>query len=113
MAIVAGVFALRRRLGVVLFLAVVLLVAAPRMYVGGDCLSDVLAGLGLGLSGSAIARWADRRVRCPWFRAIYRVNCLRGLKGVLVLIWILQMAIEFRDAVWFIRVLYMALHRLV
>ncbi len=111
-AVAAGVFSLRRRLGVVLFLVVGLLVALPRMYVGGHYLSDVLAGLALGLGGFTIARWVDHRVPPQWLRAVDQAKSSRGVKDFVVFLWILQVAVECRDAVWLARVTQLVLHRL-
>lgn len=99
--IAAGLYSLNRPAGMLLWGALALLVALPRMYVGGHYLSDVIAGLILGLAGYIIAR---RGLEQP---LVSRVECLmegsatfRTAAEIVVFVWILQVAVGFREANW-------------
>jgi len=98
-AIATGVFGWRRRLGLLLWFAVMLLIALPRMYVGGHFLLDVLVGAGCALGGYGFA-WL--LVRCSGLPVLIR-SAARWQVGVSVAIfvYIWQITVEFREVVWF------------
>jgi hypothetical protein len=113
--VAAGIYSLHRFAGILLWLGLPLLVALPRMYVGGHYLSDVVAGLILGLTGYVIARrWLE-----PWLvarieHAMEESSRFQVVMEMIVFVWILQVALEFRDAVWFrngLRILLQAVLR--
>jgi undecaprenyl-diphosphatase len=111
-SIAAGVGAFRRRLGLALWAAVVLLVALPRMYVGGHYLTDIIVGLGAALLGFATARIAESRLPNLWRGTPRQTRFVTLLTNVFVFAWILQVAVEFRDAVWLVRGLRLVIGRL-
>jgi membrane-associated phospholipid phosphatase len=99
--VAAGIYSLCRPLGAALWVGIPLIIVLPRLYVGGHYLSDVVAGFTLGVIAYYISRYllgtaVVRRVE-PFFE---RSNQLRILREFLVFCWILQVAVEFRDAVW-------------
>jgi membrane-associated phospholipid phosphatase len=100
--IAAGIYSLNRPAGMLLWGAVALLVALPRMYVGGHYLSDVIAGLILGLAGYIIAR---RGLEQPLISRVEHLiegsATFRTAAEIVVFVWILQVAVEFREANWF------------
>jgi undecaprenyl-diphosphatase len=100
-AVAAGVYSLEKRTGLLLWAGVALLVAIPRMYVGGHYPSDVLAGLVLGLAGYAVARLVLAGYLIPVERLFADRNRLRPLWQALIFTWILEVAVEFRDYRWF------------
>jgi membrane-associated phospholipid phosphatase len=109
-SVAAGIYALNKQVGTLLWLAVVFAVALPRMYVGGHYLSDVLVGAALAWVGHAGARLFLTK----WLRP--RAESLVAGKGpgrlaweVLMFVWILQVAIEFRDAIWVKRMILFVL----
>ena len=96
-----GVMSVRRRRGWTLLASVVLLVALPRMYVGGHYLSDVVAGLVLGLVSYIGARCLlEARVVPVAERFLSEESRFRVLGELLVFAWIWQVAVEFREVVW-------------
>lgn len=100
-AIAAGVLSVRRRMGGLLLLTAALGVGFPRMWVGGHYLSDVLAGLALGLLGCLVAlRLAEPGLVFrleTWLDAGPRRKLIR--EGF-VFLCILQIAVGFREIVW-------------
>lgn len=100
-AIAVGVLSIRRRLGWLLLLVAAFGVGFPRIYVGGHYLSDVLAGLILGLLGCFLAiRFAEPRLLSQvdiWLDAGPRRRLARD---VFVFLWIVQVAVGFREVVW-------------
>lgn len=100
-AVATGVYSLHRFAGWLLCAGVLLLVALPRMYEGGHYASDVLAGLGLGLTGYAAARYLLESTLVPYVDRIFQGRgWLQALAEIAVFAWILQVALEFRDVVW-------------
>ena len=99
--IAAGIYSLSRPAGMLLWGALALLVALPRMYVGGHYLSDVIAGLILGLAGYIIAR---RGLEQPLVSRVERLMegsaTFRTAAEIVVFVWILQVAVGFREANW-------------
>ncbi len=103
-SIAAGVFSLCRPAGVALWVLVFGAVGLPRMYVGGHYASDVVVGAALGLVGYFAARsWIEPRIP-RWMAGLSnRFHGARwlGIAGETVLfVWILQLAVEFREFVW-------------
>jgi len=73
----------------------------PRMYVGGHYLSDVVAGLVLGLVSYIGARCLlEARVVPVAERFLSEESRFRVLGELLVFAWIWQVAVEFREVVW-------------
>lgn len=102
-SIAAGIASLRKRLGTALWIAVALFVALPRMYVGGHYLTDVFVGLFAGLLGFAAAHFVEKRSsNVSWFSPA-PTQAVRLVANIVVFAWILQVAVEFRDAEWLVR----------
>ena len=100
-SIAAGLSSVNRGVGVALWAAVVFLVALPRMYVGGHYVSDVLAGIALGIAGFFIARIALEPTFIRRLEPVFNQSgALAALGNVVVFFLILQVSIEFRDGVW-------------
>lgn len=109
-SVAAGIYSLHRRTGMFLWVAVAVCVALPRMYVGGHYLTDVAVGLGLAWLGYSGARFGlEPRVISRLDDFFEGSSLLRTARELLVFVWILQVAVEFRDAVWFKRGLEMLL----
>jgi len=106
-AVAAGIYSFRRTLGVWAWVGVGVLVALPRMYLGGHYLTDVLAGFVAGLGGYWVAMlleasavsWCETAFEYAWG------HWQRTLAEVAVFLWILQVATEFRHVVWITDVL--------
>lgn len=100
-AVTAGVYSLNRRVGTFLWVGLALLVALPRMYVGGHYLSNIVAGLILGSVGYALPRrLLEQSLVSRFVQASEAHSWRRIARDVVVYAWILQVAIGFRDAVW-------------
>lgn len=105
-AIAVGLVSLNRRAGAVLLVAVLLLVSLPRMYVGGHYVTDVLAGLAIGLASYAIARVAFDRKVSGWILAVGRSPGWRNVAlEACVFLWILEVAVNFQEGLWIINTL--------
>jgi len=99
--VAAGIYSLHRLLGILLWMAVVTLVALPRMYVGGHYFTDVAAGIVLGLIGyTAARRFAEDRTISAVDALCEGRRALRITRETFMFAWILQVAVEFRDVVW-------------
>jgi membrane-associated phospholipid phosphatase len=105
-SIAMGILSLNRAAGVMLLLAVPFLISLPRMYVGGHYPTDVLAGFLIGVAGYAIGRLALER---PVSARILAIGHRPGWRGVLletcVFLWILEVAVNFREGVWIVNAL--------
>jgi undecaprenyl-diphosphatase len=100
-SLAAGIYSLHRAAGWFLWAGVVILVALPRMYVGGHYPSDVLAGAILGLAGYAAARYFLESRLVPHLERFFEGRTwMRVLAEAVVFTWILQVAVGFRDVVW-------------
>lgn len=111
--VAAGIFSLNEIAGSLLWLGVVLLIALPRMYVGGHYLSDIIAGFILGLAGYLIARcYLEAGVVHRIQQLMLRSGRIRIVGEIIVFAWVLQVALEFRDALWLISSSSYVLHRL-
>jgi membrane-associated phospholipid phosphatase len=104
-ALAAGFYSLNRKMATACWIAVAILIALPRMFVGGHYLSDVLAGLVLGVAGYVIAKWVFARHIIPRCEQTCRSSrALQVFARVAAFLWILEVAVEFRDVVWLTRV---------
>ena len=83
------------------------LVALPRIYLGGHYLTDVLAGLVAGLGGYWVAMLLESRTvsLCKTAFEYQWGHWQRTLAECVVFLWILQGATEFRHVVWITDVL--------
>jgi membrane-associated phospholipid phosphatase len=100
MAVAAGIFTENRIVGSILGLMVLFFVALPRAFVGGHYPSDILAGLVLGLAGTLSALYfLDRRL-APLVQKTFDVGWRRVVLETVVVVWILEIAVEFNDVVW-------------
>ena len=100
-SLAAGIYSLHKAAGWFLWMGVVLLVGLPRIYVGGHYPTDVLAGIILGLAGYASARYLLEAWLVPRLEQVFTGRrWLRLLGEVIVFVWILQVAVGFRDVVW-------------
>ena len=100
-SVAAGIYSLHKACGWVLWALVAVFVALPRMYVGGHYLSDVLAGVLLGLSGYAVARrFLETRLISNIDEFLNKGPRLGFLRESLVFIWIFEVTVEFKDVVW-------------
>lgn len=101
-ALAAGIYSLRRSLGLWAWMGVGVLIALPRMYLGGHYLTEVLAGLAAGLGGYWVAILLQSKV-LPWCEAAFEFqwgHWQRTMAEGAVFLWILQVATEFQLAGW-------------
>ncbi|HEV2349358.1 MAG TPA: phosphatase PAP2 family protein [Terriglobia bacterium] len=99
--VAAGIYSLHKATGWVLWVMVAVLVALPRMYMGGHYLSDIFTGFVIGMAGYAIARYfLEARLTAKIGPFLERKPRLQLLSEVIVFAWILQVAVEFKDVVW-------------
>lgn len=102
-AIAAGVYSIHKLTGWALWIGVFLLIALPRMYVGGHYFTDVIAGIVLGLGAYLVARYlAEPRIIPAAYRLMQSRPWLVILGELIVFAWILQVTTEFREGVWLI-----------
>jgi membrane-associated phospholipid phosphatase len=100
-AVAAGIFSWNRLVGSALWVAVVLLISLPRVFIGGHYPSDVFAGLILGLLGYFAARTFLEPSLHPYLERLFEQTTWPRILGELVVfVWILQIAVEFREFVW-------------
>ena len=105
--VASGIYSVRRRLGTWAWAFVGVLVALPRMYLGGHYFIDVLAGFVAGLSGYWVAILLETRA-VSWWKTAFEYqwgHWQRTLAECAVFLWILQVATEFRHVVWIADVL--------
>ena len=98
-SVAAGIFSVNRIGGSVLWIGVCLLVGLPRIYVGGHYPTDVLAGALIGLAAYWISRGFFEPNLVLWLDQILE-HRFRAWGEVIVFVWILQLAVEFRELVW-------------
>ncbi len=98
-AVAAGVYSLRKRAGVLLWVAVALAGALPRMYIGGHWLSDALVGAALGIGGYLLARWLEPRL-APATARVEGARWGAAALNVVVFLFVWQVTVGFREAVW-------------
>lgn len=109
-SVAAGIYSLNRRTGMFLWGAVAVFVALPRMYVGGHYFADVVVGVALAWIGFLGARYClESRVISRMDAFFQGSSTLRSARDLLVFVWILQVAVEFREVVWIKRALEMLL----
>jgi membrane-associated phospholipid phosphatase len=103
-ALAAGIYSLRKSLCIWAWIGVAILVALPRMYLGGHYLTDVLAGLVAGTSGYLIAIQLEATVVRSFEAAFeYRWDrWQRILAEVTIFLWILQVATGFALIGWIV-----------
>jgi hypothetical protein len=102
-SIAAGLVSLDLVTGVVMLLAVPLIISLPRMYVGGHYVTDVLAGLLIGFMGYGISRVAfDRDFSKQILKTGSQPHYPRLLLETCVFLWILEVAVGFREGVWIV-----------
>lgn len=100
-AVTAGVYSLDKLKGTLLWAGIIFLIGLPRIYVGGHYPTDVLAGFVLGLAGYAFARYLLEPGLLPRIELAAQASPrLSALEEFVVFVWILEVALEFRDAVW-------------
>jgi membrane-associated phospholipid phosphatase len=100
-SVAAGVYSLRRALGIILWMFVVVLISLPRMYVGGHFLTDVVVGFLLALIGYGfVRRFLEAGLIARLQRFVDRSSRYRLLAEILVFVWIIQVTTEFQDVVW-------------
>jgi undecaprenyl-diphosphatase len=107
-AISAGLYALRRRVGILAWVLVGTIVALPRMYLGGHYATDVVAGVLLGVGGYWIAVLLLHHTVARSCAKVFERRSddkLRILAELAVFFWILQVAAEFGLARWIIALL--------
>ena len=105
-SIAVGILSISETAGLALLAAVPVFVSLPRMYVGGHFLSDVIAGFLLGVTGYAIARyglesWFSTRILAIGSRPGWR----RTSFETCIFLWILEVAVNFREGVWIVHTL--------
>ena len=100
-AVGVGVFSLQRVMGSALLAEVLVLVSLPRLCLGGHYPTDVLVGLILGFIGYFGARiFLKRSLASRLERVFEKENWPRILGDIFVFLWILQVAVDFREVVW-------------
>lgn len=96
-----GVYSLDRITGTLLLLGIPLLIALPRIYVGGHYPTDVLSGCVIGVVGFVVARSVlERRIIRPIVSLFENCRWSRALREMLVFIAIWQVAVEFNEVAW-------------
>jgi membrane-associated phospholipid phosphatase len=100
-AVAAGIYSLRKILGVCVWIGVAMLVALPRIYLGGHYFTDILAGLVVGITGYFIATRLEATVvsRCETAFEYHWSQWQRFLAEGLFFLWILQVANGFSHVV--------------
>ena len=100
-AVAAGIFSLNKAIGSALWVGVGVLVSLPRVYIGGHYPTDVFVGLLLGLLGYFAARTFLEPRLDPYVDRVFEQDTGQRIWGELfVFVWILQIAVEFREFVW-------------
>jgi membrane-associated phospholipid phosphatase len=108
-AVAAGIFSLNKIVGLILWVGVGLIVALPRLYLGGHYPSDVLVGSVLGLLGYFCARTFLEPSLSPYLERLFgQSSWLRVAGEFVVFVWILQTGVEFREVVWIKNILQRA-----
>lgn len=105
-SIAAGILSLNRVAGACLLGAVLLFVSLPRLCVGGHFLTDVLVGLGLGIAGYLVARLLLERTVSTRIAPAFNLHDWRYIAlEACVFLWILEVAVDFQEGVWFLNAL--------
>jgi membrane-associated phospholipid phosphatase len=98
--VAAGVFSVRRWWGMLLWIAIPLLVALPRIYVGGHYPTDVMAGFVVGIIAYLVARRLEARISRPLARFFERHGWITTAANLVLYAWVLETAFDFREAGW-------------
>ena len=102
-SVAAGMYSIHKTTGLFLWVALPLLVSLPRMYVGGHWFSDIVAGLAFALIGFGLARYLlETPVLARLETALASHRSWVVIADFFVFIWILEVAVEFREAVWLV-----------
>ncbi len=104
----AGIYSLRRTLGVCAWIGVGMLVALPRMFLGGHYLTDIFAGVVVGLGVYSVSILGEKNV-ISWGEAAFKYGWdrwQRTLAEFVVFLWILEVATNFRHAVWVVNAMF-------
>jgi membrane-associated phospholipid phosphatase len=111
-SIAAGIYSLQKAVGWVLWIMVAVFVAIPRMFVGGHFISDILAGLIMGLAGYWISRYLlESRLTSKVEQILNQTPLLQLLREAVFFIWMMQVSTEFKGVVWLKEVLESILGR--
>jgi membrane-associated phospholipid phosphatase len=110
-SVAAGIYSIHRMAGLFLWVALPLLVSLPRMYVGGHWFSDIVAGLAFGLIGYALAHYL---LETPLLGRL-EMSLASHQQWMIVadffmFVWILEVAVEFREAVWLVHAYQILAH---
>jgi undecaprenyl-diphosphatase len=97
----AGMYSIRKRLGVLMFLFVLAAISFPRVYIGGHYPIDVVVSLALAFA----CLWAARRVgRIASVQAwLERMAAGNGRVELFVFLWLFEMAEGFRGTTTLLR----------
>jgi membrane-associated phospholipid phosphatase len=98
-AIAAGVWSISRPIGAFLWVAVLVCVALPRVYVGGHYPTDIAVGLALGTLGYWLARILEPKLPELSGKAVNQPAVL-WIANLVMFAWILQVALEFGTVGW-------------
>jgi membrane-associated phospholipid phosphatase len=105
-AVAMGIPSINRIAGLFLLAAVPLFVSLPRMYVGGHYPTDVLAGLLIGILGYTIGRYGFESGLSGRILAFgRRPGARRVMLETCMFLWILELAVNFREGVWILNTL--------
>jgi membrane-associated phospholipid phosphatase len=100
-ALALGVVYLSRLTGALLLGGIPVVIALPRMYIGGHYLSDVLAGCVVGVVGFVAARTLLESSVIRRLDPVFdRGGWSRVAGEVLVFVAIWQLAVEFNELIW-------------
>jgi undecaprenyl-diphosphatase len=100
-AVAVGVFSLQRVGGAALLAGVLVLVGLPRLYLGGHYPTDVFVGLLLGFVGYFGACVSLKQSLAARLERVFETESwVRVLGDLSVFVWILQVAVDFREVVW-------------
>jgi len=100
-AVAVGIYTLDRLTGFALLAGIPVVIALPRLYVGGHYLTDIVVGAALGLLGFALAyatfeNLLKTRIEFAFARPRWR----RVVGETLVFIAIWQITVEFEEVLW-------------
>jgi hypothetical protein len=100
--VASGIYSVNKRLGTWGWAFVGVLVALPRVYLGGHYFTDILAGLLTGLVSYVIALSLLESTLVSWGETLFDYDwCLwrRRLAEIAIFLWIWAVTTGFRDAV--------------
>jgi undecaprenyl-diphosphatase len=109
-SVAAGIYSIHKKIGKILWVLVGVCIALPRMYMGGHFLTDIVAGLLIGLVSYDLVR---RFLEAGFITKLKLLaNTRPRLDMVLefvIFLWIVQVTVEFKDAVWLERLVISAI----